>query len=124
MLIIFAVPLAIIAVLAARYLVVKTRLMEKSIDQAIGRRLQMSPIMIETRDLREANGIMRNLLVDFVENEDFTASNLDGGAGPREKKRLLMSREARRREIYAEASVFLRQSEPARKPVRTKRTAK
>jgi hypothetical protein len=118
----FAIMSAV-AVAAIRMLVIKTKLTEKSIDAAIARRLRTSPAAEELRDLRELNGVMRNLLTDLVENEDIRPP-LTGGDLPREdRKRLLGMREARRREIFAEALVLLRQTGPVSRVVKTKRIA-
>ncbi len=115
MLVAVIVAVALIcAVVFIRYYAVKTRLKEKSIDEAIARRLQASPVMLEVRDMRELNGVMRNLLIDFVEAEDIKPLNSDGHVSPQERKRLFSIREARRREIYAEAVVLLRQTKMSR----------
>ncbi len=101
---------SICAIVIIRYYAVKTRLTEKSIDEAIARRLHASPVMMEVRGLRELNGVMRNLLIDLIEAEDIKPQNSGGQIAPHERKRLFSIREARRREIYAEAIVLLRQT--------------
>ena len=50
--IISAAVITLVATLAARYLLAKTRLTEKSIDAAIARRLHTSPVLSEMRELR------------------------------------------------------------------------
>jgi hypothetical protein len=67
--------------------------------------------MAEVRDLRELNGVMRNLLVDIVEAEDMKPQSAIGEISQQERKRLVSIRETRRREIYAEALVVLRQAD-------------
>jgi hypothetical protein len=115
--------LSVVAVAAIRLLVVKTRLAEKSIDAAIARRLRTSPVTAELRDLRELNGVMRNLLADLVENEDIRPPSTDDALPRQDRKRLLAMREARRREIFAEALVLLRQTGPVPRMVKAKRNA-
>lgn len=107
---IIAASASISAIFLIRYYAVKTRLTEKSIDIAIARRLHASPVMTEVRDLRELNGVMRNLLIDLIEAEDIKPQSSGGRAPPHELKRLFSIREARRREIHAEALVLLRQT--------------
>lgn len=105
---------SICAIAIVRYFAVKTRLAEKSIDEAIARRLEASPLTSELRDLRELNGVMRNLLIDLVEAEDIKPQSPSSRVSPNERKRLYSMREERRREIYAEAIVLLRHANVAR----------
>ncbi|MDM9628538.1 hypothetical protein QTL95_21810 [Rhizobium sp. S152] len=113
-----AAVVAICALVVLRYFALKTRLTEKSIDEAINRRLLASPVMAELCDLREVNGVMRNLLIDFVESEDIKpATSEPAKLPPDERKRLISMREERRREIYAEALVLLRQTNVPRAKV-------
>jgi hypothetical protein len=105
---------SICAIVVTRYYAVKTRLTEKSIDEAIARRLRASPVMEEVRDLRELNGVMRNLLVDFLESEDIRPSTANEHVSPQDRKRLFQMREDRRREIYAEALILLRHTRTSR----------
>ena len=105
--IISAAVITLVATLAARYLLAKTRLTEKSIDAAIARR---SPVLSEMRELRELNGVMRNILADLVENEELAVRKPDDHRSPATRTRLVAMREARRREIYGEAILLLRQT--------------
>ncbi len=105
------VSLSLCAIVFARYFAAKTRLTEKAIDQAIARRLHTIPLAAEVRDLRELNGVMRNLLIDFVESEDIKPQSSGVTLAPDERKRLHLMREERRREIYAEALMLLRQTD-------------
>jgi len=124
MLVIISVAfIAIVATLAARYLLVKTRLTEKAIDAAIARTLRTSPVMTELRDLRELNGVMRNILTDLVENEELAVRNPDEHSSPTTRKRWVAMREARRREIYGEAILLLRQTAPTRTVAKVVRAA-
>ncbi len=109
--VIVSVCASMCAIVCIRYYALKTRLTEKSIDEAIARRLHASPLMAEVRDLRELNGVMRNLLVDIVEAEDMKPQSAIGEISQQERKRLISIRETRRREIYAEALVVLRQAD-------------
>jgi len=106
--------ISICAIIVARYYAVRTRLSEQSIDGAIARRLRASPVMAEVRDLREINGVMRNLLIDFVESEDIRPCTANERVSPQDRKRLFQIREDRRREIYAEALVLLRHTRISR----------
>jgi hypothetical protein len=123
LMVIAAISFILVAVLAARWLMAKVRLTERSIDEVIARRLRSSPAMAEMRDLRELNGVMRNLLTDMVENEGLASSRTDGELAPAERKRLLASRDARRREIYAEASVLLRHTRPVHASTKIRKVA-
>jgi hypothetical protein len=84
-----------------RFLSAKTRLVETTIDDTIARKLSASPISIELARLKEENGVMRNLLIDMVENEASLAqaTNLSEA----DKVRAMNSRTLRRREIFGEA---------------------
>lgn len=95
--IISAAVITLVATLAARYLLAKTRLTEKSIDAAIARRLHTSPVLSEMRELRELNGVMRNILADLVENEELAVRRPDDHRSPATRTRLVAMREARRR---------------------------
>jgi len=105
---------SICAIAVFRYIAAKTRLAEKSIDEAIAKRLYASPLMSELRDLRELNGVMRNLLMDLVEAEDIKPQSPSSRVSANERKRLYSIREERRREIYAETLVLLRHANVAR----------
>jgi len=110
------------AVFIGRYFAARTRLVEKKIDDAVARSLLKSPIMIELRDLKELNGVMRNLLMDLVENEgpgQQSAARLTAT----DKKRLSGAREQRRREIYGEAVFILQQEAETKLSTKAHKTA-
>lgn len=110
------------AVFIGRYFAARTRLVEKKIDDAVARSLLKSPIMIELRDLKELNGVMRNLLMDLVENEgpgQQSAARLTAT----DKKRLSSAREQRRREIYGEAVSILQQEAETKLSTKDHKTA-
>ncbi|MGB8286577.1 hypothetical protein ELI48_11530 [Rhizobium ruizarguesonis] len=89
-----------------RYLSARTRLVEKTIDETITRKLSASPIKIELARLKEENGVMRNLLTDMVENEASLAQA--SHMSEADRARAIDSRTARRREIFGEALLVLR----------------
>lgn len=89
-----------------RYLSAKTRLVQKTIDETIARKLSVSPIKIELARLKEENGVMRNLLTDMVENETSLAQA--SYMSEADKARAIDSRTSRRREIFGEALLALR----------------
>ncbi|TBF40554.1 hypothetical protein [Rhizobium leguminosarum] len=89
-----------------RYLSAKTRLVEKTIDETISRKLSASPIKTELSRLKEENGVMRNLLTDMVENEASLAQA--SYMSEADKARAIEARTTRRREIFGEALLVLR----------------
>jgi len=124
MLISFAVVvISAIALPAAQLLLAKYSLSEKAINRAIIRRFKTAPVAAEMRNLREVNSVMRNLLTDLVENEEFGSKRLGGELLPQDQRRFITMREARRREIYAEAKVLLRQTHPTSDAVKATRAA-
>ncbi|MGO7452057.1 hypothetical protein ACCS81_08645 [Rhizobium ruizarguesonis] len=92
-----------------RYLSAKTRLVEKTIDETIARKLSVSPIKIELARLKEENGVMRNLLTDMVENE--TSLSQTTHMSTADKARAENSRRLRRREIFGEAIFTLQRTQ-------------
>lgn len=106
----FALALCILtsAFFIGRFFATKTRLVEKSIDETIERKLSTSPIRAELLRLREENGVMRNLLIDMVENE----ASLAGAARmpEMERTRAENARSLRRREVFGEAILVLQQT--------------
>lgn len=52
-----------------RYYLAKTRLVETEIEKVIARRFSTSEKAMELSKLSEENSVMRNLLLDLVENE-------------------------------------------------------
>jgi hypothetical protein len=97
----------------ARFFAVKTRFVEKNIDAAITRKLSASPFNVEINRLREQNGVMRNLLIDMLENEGTVV--LDATTTPAEQERAMKARIQRRREIFGEAVFALQQGGNGRK---------
>ncbi|TBD84807.1 hypothetical protein [Rhizobium ruizarguesonis] len=94
---------------AGRYLSARTRLVEKTIDETIARKLSVSPIKIELARLKEDNGVMRNLLIDMVENE--TSISPTTHMSKADKARAEDSRRLRRREIFGEAIFTLQRTQ-------------
>jgi hypothetical protein len=90
----------------ARYLAARTRLVEKAISDAIGRKLAASPLNNEISRLNEENSVMRNLLIDLVENEGSVATAM----APDDAARAVNLRTQRRREIFGEAVFVLQQT--------------
>jgi len=97
-----------------RFYAAKTRLVEKAIEETIERKLSTSPISTELYRLREENGVMRNLLIDMVENE---ASLADATTmSDVERTRAANARTLRRREVFGEAILVLQQTNRGRPP--------
>ncbi|NNH43728.1 hypothetical protein HLI03_19045 [Rhizobium laguerreae] len=92
-----------------RHLAAKTRLVEKTIEETIARKLSVSPINIELARLKEENGVMRNLLIDMVENE--TSLSQTTHMSTADKARAENSRRLRRREIFGEAIFTLQHTQ-------------
>jgi hypothetical protein len=90
---------------AARFFATKTRLVEKTIEETIARKLASSPLQVELVRLREENGVMRNLLIDMVENEASLAHATQMSEA--EKTRAMAARTHRRRELFGEAIAAL-----------------
>ncbi|KQS91247.1 hypothetical protein ASG42_11160 [Rhizobium sp. Leaf391] len=87
--------------LVGRFFAAKTRLVEKDIEDAIARKLSTSSLNVELLRLKEENGVMRNLLIDMVENEASVAQAAP--QTPDQKNRAMNARTQRRREIFGEA---------------------
>jgi len=92
-----------------RYLSARTRLVEKTIDETIARKLSESPIKIGLARMKEENGVMRNLLIDMVENE--TSLSQTTHMSKVDKARAENSRRLRRREIFGEAIFTLQRTQ-------------
>jgi hypothetical protein len=95
----------------ARFLAAKTRLIEKDIDAAIARKLSKSPLNLELARLKDENGVLRNLLIDMLENEGSVAAPVT--TTPAQQDRAMKAKIQRRREIFGEA-VFALQAGPGR----------
>ena len=100
-----------------RFFAVKTRLVEKNIDAAIVRKLSTAPVNVELDNLREQNLVMRNLLIDMLENEGTVA--LVATTTPAEQERAIKARIHRRREIFGEAVFALQQISSSRSAPRS-----
>jgi hypothetical protein len=93
------------------YLNAKKRLVDHEIEGVIARKLRnrQDNQTIEVLNLREACGVMRNLLMDIAENE----ASLDAVSDKtpdQVRKRLVSIHETRRRELRAEVDAVLRSS--------------
>ena len=99
---------AAVALLAA-----KKRLVEHEIDEIVARKLASGreALTVELLDMREANGVMRNLLIDIAENEATAKAVNDVPAEV--LTRITENRLARRRELLAEVDAVLRSSSRA-----------
>lgn len=94
--------------LFGRFIAAKTRLVEKDIENTIARKISKSSLNVELLRLKEENGVLRNLLLDMVENEASVAKAAPQTPG---QKNLAMSaRTQRRREIFGEAIFALKQA--------------
>lgn len=92
---------------AINLMAAKKRLVDHEIDQVIARKLatQRDSMAVEILDLGEANGVMRNLLIDIAENEATTDALTDL---PEEvMTRIVADRKARRRDLLAEVDAVL-----------------
>lgn len=85
----------------ARFLAAKTRLVERDTDATIARKLKTSPINVELERLTEENGVLRNLLIDMVENEASVPRQTPDTTN--EVNLAMKARMQRRREIFGEA---------------------
>jgi len=103
---VLAVCVLTITFFVARYLAAKARLAEKAIDDAISRKLASSPVNYDFTRLSEENSVMRNLLLDLVENEGSVAIAM----APDAAARAFNLRTQRRREIFGEAVFLLQQT--------------
>ncbi|KQV83167.1 hypothetical protein [Rhizobium sp. Root1220] len=99
-------------VFIGRFFTAKTRLVEKTIEEMIERKLSTSPMNVELARLREANGVMRNLLIDIVESEASLADATN--MSQIEMTRATKARAMRRREVFGEAILVLQQTEQKR----------
>ena len=93
------------------YLNAKKRLVDKQIEDIISRKLktERDRQTVEILNLREACGVMRNLLMDIAENETSVAA-LDDKAPKGVRLRVIANRDSRRRELCAEVDAVLRSS--------------
>ncbi|MGO6895442.1 hypothetical protein ACCT15_16205 [Rhizobium ruizarguesonis] len=98
----------------ARYCAAKTRLVDDKLNKVIADKFAQSDYARELARLREDNGVMRNLLIDIVEND--ANPRILATVSPEEKSRLRADRIKRHRELFAEAVFVLKHSEPAKRP--------
>jgi hypothetical protein len=89
----------------------KKRLVEQQINEIVARKLASSreALTVEVLDLREANSVMRNLLLDIAENEATAKVVNDVPEGV--LTRITENRLTRRRELLAEVDAVLRSSD-------------
>jgi len=104
----------LITISLTEYLNAKKRFVDQQIEQVVTRKLMThrDRQTIEILNLREACGVMRNLLMDIAENEasldavnDRTPADI--------KTKLVSSRETRRKELCAEVDAVIRSSAPS-----------
>ncbi|PZM10884.1 hypothetical protein [Rhizobium tubonense] len=94
----------------ARYFAVKTRLVEKAIEDTITRKFSASGPGAALNRLKEENVVMRNLLIDMIENET-SVPTATSSPPSEEQARAINARIRRRREIFGEAIFVLQQAE-------------
>lgn len=100
-----ALTFAAISLMAA-----KRRLVDHEIEAVIAKKLstRRDALTQEVLDLREANGVMRNLLMDIAENE--ATANIVNDLPEPVTTRIASTRVARRRELLAETEAVLKAS--------------
>ena len=100
-----ALTFAAISLMAA-----KRRLVDHEIEAMVARKLSTcrDALAQEVLDLREANGVMRNLLMDIAENE--ATAKIVNDLPAEVTTRIASTRAARRRELLAETEAVLRAS--------------
>lgn len=108
--IIFALYALVATFFACRYFAAKTLLVEQEIDKAIARRFLFSEKALELAKLREENAVIRNLLLDLLENEaDFPVQ--PATVSKDDLRRMSVAKIQRYREILAESRHLLQQRE-------------
>ena len=100
-----------LTVAAVSFLMTKKRLVDQQINQVISQKLmtRRDQLTVEVLDLREENGVMRNLLLDIAENE--ATANVVHDLPEDVITRIASTRVARRRELLAEVEAVIRSSE-------------
>jgi hypothetical protein len=98
-----ALALIVAAFAICRYYWSKTRLVEKEIEKVIARKFASGEHGVMIAKLREDNAIMRNLLLDLVENEAVSTPT----AFSADRAQVRDSKIQRYREILAETVSFL-----------------
>lgn len=108
--IIFALCALVATFFACRYFAAKTLLVEQEIDKAIERRFLSREKALELAKLREENAVIRNLLLDLLENEaDFPVQ--PATVSKDDLRRMSVAKIQRYREILAESRHLLQQRE-------------
>lgn len=102
--VVLGIVVLIVAFAACRHLASRVHLADNDLLEA--RELLEDLRADEIDHLKEENAVMRNLLLDFVENE----ASLANISCPMERSLRGRSRIARRRELFGEAVVFLDKS--------------
>lgn len=111
--IVIALCALVTAFFACRYYATKTLLVEHDIDKAIARKFESSGKAIELAKLREENAVIRNLLLDLLENE--VAFPMQQATVPMDDLfRMKATKIQRYREILAESRHVLQQGEASR----------
>lgn len=106
--IIFALCALVATFFACRYYATKTLLVEHEIDKAIARRFSSSQKALELAKLREENVVIRNLLLDLLENE--AAFPVQPATVSKDDLRRMSAAKIQRyREILAESRHLLQQ---------------
>ncbi|MBM7326623.1 hypothetical protein FOB27_13925 [Rhizobium pusense] len=106
--VIFALCALAVTFFACRYFAAKALLVEREIDKAIARRFESSGKVIELAELREENAVMRNLLLDLLENE--AVFPVQSAPPSRvDLRRMGAAKVQRYREILAESQYVLQQ---------------
>lgn len=94
----------------SRYYMTKTRLVEADIEKVIARKFSTSEKALELKRLQEENVVMRNLLLDLVENETLIPMS-QSDRSKNELTHLRAAKVQRYREILAESAYFLNRGE-------------
>lgn len=112
----FYVLIAICALAATificRYFAAKTLMVEKDIEKAIAQKFASSSKAIELANLREENAVMRNLLLDLLENEAVLPVH-QASISRDDLVRMKTTKIQRYREILAESHHVLKRREVA-----------
>jgi hypothetical protein len=107
----FDALIALCAVVATftfcRYFAAKTRRVENDIKAVVERKLATSDYRIQLSQLKEENAVMRNILLDLVENE--TCSPVVRSGSQADLARFKRTKIQRYREILAESVHVLQQ---------------
>lgn len=123
--VLIAICVVIATLFISRHYAIKTRLNEKQIDKVIARKLAATDYVLELSRLREENAVMRNLLLDLVENEAHIPVS-QPSASQADLAALRNTKVQRYREILAESLHVLQQrdSQPIPAPVDLYKSAK